>query len=122
MKTAPLLLATLTLTGCASMLPAKPVHFAHIGTNTADLITHWQAQERGSSETNPIFGDHPPKWQTATFKTAFYAGMRYLENGIAESIGRPLRWWERTLLWLPSIIWPALAAKNNTGVCQPTCR
>lgn len=112
-------LALLALAGCASIAPKPTIgHAGYIGTSGFDIYSTQKALDGGAVELNGIYGDNPSVAKMAAIKTGGFVVMRLLENVIEDEIGRPLRWWEQTLLFLPSIAINTWAGFHNLAVAR----
>lgn len=118
------LVATVVLTGCASVRPdlRDGWHVATISAAAADVVTTTAALENPElREGNPVLttlcGTDVNTACMVGIKAGFIMGLRWLETTTEKRLGRELTGWERAAFWMmPTFLWGAAAAWNATLV------
>ena len=111
-----LLIAT---TGCASIRPQLDVaHMGYMASAAADISTTNSALQSGATEMNPLLGSNPSTSRMAAVKTAGFFALRRIETSWQTKLRRPLKWYEKALLWGIPIAMQSWAAVHNSNVAN----
>jgi hypothetical protein len=106
-------------TGCASIRPQMDVaHIGYMASAAADISTTNKALASGATEMNPLLGSNPTTGRMAAVKTAGFFALRRIETSWERKLRRPLKWYEKALLWGLPIAVQSLAAVHNSNVAR----